>query len=134
MKALMYRSQRHDCMVSGLQFDTGFQCFIMEPPWRNNEPEISCIPEGVYQCSLAPSKKWSPTPPLLYLLHGVPGRDLIRFHAGAFVRDTLGCLLTGNAVTEDPVGATFLRNSRKTLMAFHEHTQGGPFTLTISSS
>lgn len=133
MKAFMYRSQRHDCMVSGLQFDTGLQCFVLELGWKNNEPMISCVPEGVYKCSLRPSQKWSPTPPLLYELKPVQGRTDILIHAGNTIRDSLGCLIVGSAFTDDPVGATFIRNSRKTLMALHEHTQGKPFTLTISS-
>lgn len=133
MKAFMYRQQRHDCMVSGLQFDSGFQCFVLELPWRENEQGLSCIPEAVYQCALRPSRKWSPTPPLLYELKPVQGRTDILIHAGNSAADSLGCLIVGNAVTDDPNGATFIRNSRKTLMALHEHTQGKPFTLTISS-
>lgn len=138
MKAFMYRSQRHDCMVSGLQFDSGFQCFVLELPWRENEQEHSCIPEGVYQCALRPSRKWGPVPFgktlfLLYELKPVQGRTDILIHSGNTIRDSLGCLLVGNAVSDDVSGATFIRNSRKTLMALHEHTQGKPFTLTISS-
>jgi hypothetical protein len=130
MKAYLYRQQHHDCMIGGLSF-SGFQCHTLELPWRKNEQEISCIPEGVYQCGLVPTKKWSPTPPLLYLLSGVPGRTDILIHAGNTTADSKGCILVGDAVTADKVGATFLRNSRRALTALHAATDGKPFTLTI---
>lgn len=132
MKAFMYRSQRHDCMISGLQFDTGFQCFVLELPWRNNEQEQSCIPEGVYQCGLRPSARFgSYTGGMVYHIQPVQGRTDILIHIGNTVRDTKGCLLVGDSISDGT--PTSLRNSRKTLMALHEHTQGKPFTLTISS-
>ena len=27
-----------------------FTCFTMEPPWRDNRPNRSCIIEGTYRC------------------------------------------------------------------------------------
>lgn len=132
MKAFLYRDQRPDCMLGGLQFDTGFQCFVLELPWRNNEQEHSCIPEGVYQCGLRPSAKFGAwTGGMVYHIQPVQGRTDILIHAGNTVRDTLGCLLVGESVADGL--PTFIRHSRKTLMALHEHTHGKPFTLTISS-
>lgn len=132
MRAYLYRSLRHDCMVSGLQFDTGFQCFVLELPWRGNEQEQSCITEGVYQCGLRPSARFGGyTDGMVYHIQPVQGRTDILIHAGNTVRDTKGCLLVGDSIADGT--PTFLRNSRKTLMALHEHTQGKPFTLTIAS-
>jgi hypothetical protein len=133
MKAYLYREQKRDCMIGGLQFDTGFQCLTLELPWRNNEPELSCIPEGVYKCAVRKSRKWSPVDGLLYELTPVQGRTDILIHAGNTIADSLGCILVGSGYSERSDGPTFLANSRKTLIALHEHTKNQSFTLRIGA-
>lgn len=133
MKAFLFREIWHDCMRGGLSIEGGFQCLTLELPWRNNEPFISCIPEGVYICRLRESSLWSPAPPFLYEVMGVPGREDVFIHAGNRVANTKGCPLVGESFVDDPTGPTFLQHSRKTLMRLHQHTQGRPFTLTVSS-
>lgn len=131
MRAYLYRSQRPDCMLGGLSFGA-FQCYTLELPWRNNEPEQSCIPPGVYQCGLRPSKKFGNwTGGMVYHIQPVQGRTDILIHAGNTPADTLGCILVGETWRDD--GATALGNSRRALMALHAFTQGQPFTLTISN-
>lgn len=132
MKAYLFREVRPDCIVGGLSIEGGFQCWTLELPWRGNEPDISAIPEGVYQAGLRPSVKFGGyTGGMIYHLQPVQGRTDILIHSGNTVRDTHGCILLGDGLA---VGEpTFLQNSRKTLMALHAHTKGQPFTLVIGS-
>ena len=55
-------------------------CVTLENTWRDNEPGVSCIPEGEYQLHLVhESRKYGVVPKVLE----VPGRSHILFHAGA---------------------------------------------------
>lgn len=133
MKAYLFRSLRHDCFLGGLSFGA-WQCYTLELPWRKNEPEISAIPEGVYQCGLRPSAKFGGhTGGLVYHVMPVQGRTDILIHAGNTARDTKGCILIGESWCDEN-GVTFLGNSRRAMIALHAFTQGRPFTLTIANA
>ena len=67
----------------------------LEEPWRDNEPNISCIPEGFYPMVL----EWSPSKGrLLWTIKDVPDRFYVRIHTGNTVDDTEGCPLPGSKV------------------------------------
>ena len=74
---------------------------IAEPPWRDNQPNLSCVPPGRY--NLLPHV--SPRFGRCLLVAGVRGRSHILVHAGNVGGDklkglhthTLGCLLPGLA-------------------------------------
>ena len=61
----------------------------LERPWLDNQPNISCIPLGNYQCKRLVSPKFGRT----YEVIGVSGREHILFHAGNTEKDTHGCIL-----------------------------------------
>lgn len=73
---------------------------FVELPWRNNEPGISCIPEGVYRAHVIQSPHFARA---VYLLEDVPGRDLIELHPAnwggdrskGFHSDLRGCASPG---------------------------------------
>lgn len=65
--------------------------YTLEPPWKDNAPNISCIPVGTYRCDTF----ISPTFKLTWKLESVPGRSDIEFHWGSYVHDTRGCPLLG---------------------------------------
>ena len=75
--------------------------YVMEPPWRDNRPNRSCIPSGAYD--VVPHR--SPRYGACYLVRDVPGRSHILAHPGNVGGDkelglhthTLGCLLFGLA-------------------------------------
>ena len=67
-------------------------CLSLEPPWKNNQRDISCIPEGQYIARRIKSSRFGET----FQLIGVPGRDHIEFHVGNTVDDTHGCILLGS--------------------------------------
>jgi hypothetical protein len=71
-------------------------CLTLELPWKENQSQVSCIPEGEYECG------WylSPTHGETILLKNVPGRSLIMFHAGNTAKDVKGCIAVGSEFGE----------------------------------
>lgn len=86
-----------------LTSDSGFSCSTGELPWRNNDAGKSCIPEGIYTCSLIFSPHFQKN---IYHVENVPNRTDVEIHAGNFCGDTdagydsdvLGCILLGASV------------------------------------
>jgi hypothetical protein len=76
----------------------------LEPPWRGNKRNESCIPAGVYQCAAFESIRFGKT----YRVVDVPGRAGILFHAGNTVLDTSGCILLGRAFNRKGVAESKL--------------------------
>ena len=72
-----------------------FKCITLELPNRGNERDISCLPEGDYEYFL----KESPKNGLCLELRNVPGRDYIQIHIFNFVKESLGCISVGRALT-----------------------------------
>lgn len=77
-------------------------CYTIELPWRNNEPNRSCIPEGTYVLKRRYSLKFR-----WHLeVKDVPGRSYILIHpANHAARELKGCiapvlLLTGPGTGE----------------------------------
>ena len=72
---------------------------IIEPPWRDNRRNRSCIPAGVYEVIPHVSPRFG----RCLLVTDVPGRSHILFHVGNLGGDvekgyrthTAGCLLPG---------------------------------------
>jgi len=77
-----------------ISHDHGLICYVMEPPWRDNRANVSCIPVGDYDVTYLPrsaSGKYKDC----YHVHNVPERFAILIHKGNTVRDTMGCMLPG---------------------------------------
>ena len=74
-----------------LSIDNVPQCVTLEPFWRDNEFENSCIPTGTYDLEWFNSPSYGRT---LRLVE-VPGRTDILFHYGNTQKKTLGCILVG---------------------------------------
>lgn len=83
----------------GVLIAPGFRCRTLEPPWRDNRPNISCIPAGEYECAWHYSRKFG----WCYIINKVPGRSHILIHPGNLGGDrskglrthTYGCILPG---------------------------------------
>jgi len=74
-----------------LTIDNVPQCVTLEPYWRNNEYENSCVPTGIYNLEWFDSPKYGMTLQLI----DVQGRTFILFHWGNRVKNTEGCILVG---------------------------------------
>lgn len=84
----------------GLLFIEGEPLFsTLELPWRDNQPKISCIPQGSYECerTIARTTTGGLKIDLTLEVLGVPGRSGILFHVGNTVIDSQGCILLGNS-------------------------------------
>jgi len=67
---------------------------VLEPPWKNNASNISCIPSGEYVCNFmlrSSSGKYKN----VYHIREVGGRFGILIHNGNIVTHTRGCLIIG---------------------------------------
>jgi hypothetical protein len=99
-------------IITGIK-DRKTPFYTLELPDRNNERNISCIPEGKYQCV----RHWSTKFPYLHLLiMNVPNRDGILIHAGNYPKNTTGCILLGQSINNEGD----LVNSRKAIDEFME--------------
>ena len=85
--------KQKDCTLGRLTYGD-FQCFTLELPWKDNEQNISCIPEGEYKAV----KFLSPSKGEVMLLQHVPNRTYIEIHAGNYTRQILGCILVGDSI------------------------------------
>lgn len=113
----------------------GFSCYTIELPWRDNAPQISCIPKGEYHVVWSKSprmRKWT------YEILNVAGRGGIRMHSGNYAGDrsrgylssSLGCPILGKTVGKLQ-NQTAVLCSRPTVAAFEKHMGKKPFTLVI---
>ena len=99
-RATLTRQHESDQGTLGVLSGPGLSpTWIMEPPWRGNRRNRSCIPSGLYE--VVPHL--SPRHRRCLLVTQVPGRSHILFHAGNLGGDvergwhthTQGCLLPG---------------------------------------
>ena len=130
---------------SGEQGTVGVLCLpglpptpVIEPPWRDNRRNRSCIPVGLYE--VVPHL--SPRHRRCLLVTGVPGRSHILFHAGNLGGDvergwhthTKGCLLPGLRQGRITVGGRrqqAVLASRPALRRLMDWAAGQPFVLEI---
>ena len=75
-----------------LRLDGQAACVTMEPPDRDNQTDVSCIPAGTYVCRRRNSPRFGDT----FEVTDVPGRTHILFHQGNRLADTSGCVLLGS--------------------------------------
>ena len=76
-----------------------FLGFTLEPPWKDNKVNESCIPAGEYNCVWHKSPRYG----WCYMVIGVDGRSNILIHSGNYGGDTekglkthtKGCILLG---------------------------------------
>lgn len=110
--AVLTRQRTGDDGTFGrLVLDDGTKFYTGELPWRNNKPEISCIPSGVYLCQWLLSAKhgWC------YHVTAVHGRGEIEMHSANWMGDShkenpatelpykcqlLGCIALGTSLGE----------------------------------
>lgn len=90
------RAYYADCTLGRL-FIVGFSCHTLELPWLGNEPNKSCIPEGVYDYHVAYSDKWKRD---VIWVDDVPERTAIQGHPGNYTGQILGCFLTGDGMQD----------------------------------
>ncbi len=82
--------------------DSGLKLFSLEKPWRDNEPDVSCIPTGTYTVTWA----WSPRHGKnLYQVQNVDARSGIEIHPANLEEQLLGCVALGEAIETFAAGS-----------------------------
>ena len=74
-----------------------WSCYTIERPWKNNAPNVSCIPEGEYKCEPFSGTKYKDVVQVL----DVPDRTFILFHVANFPHDVQGCIGLGSRFNSD---------------------------------
>ena len=94
MNLYLLRDYKHSEATLGRLFYpyTNLHFHTLELPWRENEPRVSCIPEGIYICEMGRYNKGGYD---AYELKNVPDRTHIKIHKGNYPQDVLGCILLG---------------------------------------
>ena len=139
-RAILWRRQEGDQGTLGVLSGSGLSpTHIMEPPWRGNRRNRSCIPAGLYE--VVPHL--SPRHRRCLLVTQVPGRSHILFHAGNLGGDvergwhthTQGCLLPGlrrGRLVVDGRRQAAVLASRTAFRQLMDWAAGRPFELEIN--
>ena len=129
MNAYLVRNEVTDDYVLGYLY-ADFDVFAtLEPPWRHNLPNISCIPAGEYSADFLPTSA-SGKYREVYHLQAVPGRGGILIHQGNTVNHTRGCIIIG-ARKGWLAGKRAVLNSRTALQQLRDKMSKEDFNLTI---
>ncbi len=124
------RTYRRDC-VTGVLTGKGLTMFTLELPDRKNAIGVSCIPEGTYECVPMVSKKLG----ACFDIRNVPGRTLIRVHAGNYTSQIQGCILAGTDIKDiNGDGILDVTNSRMALQTLLKEFGRDGFTLVIKKA
>lgn len=114
----------------GVIFD-GYDPFAvtLEPSWRDNQHNISCIPVGEWQCKRILSPRFGDTFEII-----CPPRIEVEFHKGNFAFETHGCVILGNYFERNQDGTTFVADSGHAFDSFRRKLSGeNEFKLVIVS-
>lgn len=81
---------------------SGRRVYSVEKQWRNNEPFVSCVPEGEYALRWYDAPRWGRTLALEGGTVGIAEGDAIRwavlFHRGNYPRNFQGCIGLGRSL------------------------------------
>jgi hypothetical protein len=83
--------------------------WTIEKPWKDNQPFISCIPEGYYRLGRRNSPRFGPN---VWEVLEVPNRTHILLHVANTADDVVGCIGFGSSVWADLGG---VGSSRKAM-------------------
>lgn len=103
-------------------------CFTIELPWKNNEKNISCIPEGKYSVLVRCNKEFG----WHLILTGVLDRDGILIHpANDALKELKGCIAPVTKITSVGCGSSSKRALQKLLEKVNEGLENGSVYLII---
>lgn len=127
--ARLWRIDDNGKRTLGVLSAPGAHFSILEPPWKDNQRNVSCIPTGYYDCVFL-KRSSSGKYRNVWWVREVAGRGGILIHNGVVVDHTLGCLLIGKRHARFS-GKAGVWNSRKALREFNEIMGREPFRLEV---
>ena len=99
----------------------------IELPWRDNAPNVSCIPTGDHQAFWA----WSPRHGRAVYHVAAEGRAGVEVDVANWSSELRGCLAMGRKIAKFPGKGWGITNSRSSRRAFHQLMGRRPFVLRI---
>ena len=131
MELLLIRQYNEKGVSGTISFKGKRICDSIEPPWRNNQRQISCIPEGRYLLTSRLTLRFG----WHFLVNNVPGRSAILIHAfNNALQESKGCIGPVKKLTGPGQGSSS-RNALYELMqvALPVMLNNKPVYLTIKS-
>ena len=109
----------------------GIICYSIELPWKNNQHQVSCIPEGRYELG----KRYSPRLGHHLQVLNVPGRDFILIHpANDALKELEGCIAPVSILDGEGKGLrSRIAVEVITAIVYPVLDRNEPFYLTIKS-
>lgn len=134
VKIYLIRYSQNDQGTRGIVVFDNFKYHSLELPWRDNQRNISCIPEGEYYVT----NRVSPAFGKVYWLRNVPNRSYIYIHSGNVAGDEAkgykshvdGCILLGKYAGE-LWGQRAVLNSKRAIREFTTKLDWQDFKLDI---
>ena len=140
MKVTLQRGPSTDQGTFGVMTFGAEVVHTLELPWRNNAPQKSCIPTGVYKCAIVKSPKFG----RVYGVQNVPNRSNVLIHSANFAGDVgkgwttqlHGCISVALRVGQMRNNTGVMQSaglvSRTALTKLMEWADGQPFELEIT--
>lgn len=130
----IWRIRSNNEGTEGFLFTNGFNCKVLELPWRDNILSKSCIPIGEYKTIIRKSNRFG----IVYWVLEVKGRSYIYIHSGnlagnidlGYKTNSSGCLLLGEKFGY-LIGQRAVLNSNITVKNFMDHMNNKPFILHV---
>ena len=104
-------------------------CATIELPWKNNQPQVSCIPEGKYELR----KRWTRRFGNHFILMNVPARSYILLHAANdALKEIKGCIAPVSFLTGEGKGkASRIALAKLVTLIYPELEKSKPVFLII---
>lgn len=125
MKKVVLFRQYYNDHTRGYFTGLGHAIDTLEKPFKFNERNVSCIPEGTYKCKKGQNSKGVN---VIHVLN-VPNRSAIQIHIANTLNDISGCIGVGKYVTSSKT----LINSRTTFEKIYNDLDN-EFELTITNA
>jgi len=136
----LYRFKSSDEGTLGVIASNGYWWYTLELPYRDNKPNISCIPTGSYNVDMRYSPHFKRD---VYHIENVPNRSYILIHPANFAGDTSkgwqthlqGCITLGKKIGKSKNKYGIMQrcvfNSNLAIMELKEYLDDQPFKLII---
>lgn len=127
----LLRDYKTDCALGTILLPSGKVLKSIERPWLNNQPNISCYPEGAFLAKWI-ERSASGKYKRVWHIQDVPGRSGILWHVGNLVRHSRGCTLPG--LKHGKLGGLpAVLSSGAGLNAMRRELEGQDFILVVAS-
>jgi Family of unknown function (DUF5675) len=106
-------------------------CSTIELPWKENQSQVSCIPEGNYELR----KRYTPRLGKHFILMNVPQRSFILMHAANdALKELRGCIAPVSNLTGEGKGSqSRIALAKVVRLVYPELEKGKQILLTIQS-